>query len=129
MNSESQKTGVSGSMVQKKIDAFLSFLASRNAVDPYVQELSGDNGIADAIIVAGATSGRHAQGIADGMRCVCRDNGWEFLGTEGYEQAQWILVDGNDIIIHILQEEARDLYRLEELFAASTRLREKESHQ
>lgn len=79
-------------------------------------DVSGENAFADAMVVATATSMRHAQGLADGVMALCHDNGDEFLGLEGYAAAQWILADLNDIIIHILLAPVREQYRLEDLW-------------
>lgn len=99
-----------------RLDDFASLLAQQGAVEPETLLLTHENAFADALVVVGATSRRHAQGLADGLGKLCRDKNYEFLGMEGYELADWILVDCNDIVVNIFQEEPRKLYRLEELW-------------
>jgi ribosome-associated protein len=41
---------------------------------------------------------------------------FEFMRMEGFQTGEWILLDMNDVVVSIFQEEARDLYRLEDLW-------------
>ena len=106
------------------IDAekFLVPLENAGALNPQIARLE-KNSFADAIIIVTATSRRNARGIADAIRKFCRESGVKVLGVEGYDIADWILVDCNDIIINIFLEEARNLYKLEELWDRSARPR------
>lgn len=99
-------------------------LEDQQALAPEVARLPADYALADAMIIAGASSGRHAQGLADAISRLCAEKGYEMLGMEGQERGEWILVDCNDIIVHILQDESRSLYRLEELWARGARHKE-----
>lgn len=113
--------------LQKKLsdreaDEFCEVLEGQHAQDIIKFPLDGHAALADAMIICGATSRRHAQGLADGLKRLCREKGYEVLGTEGYESGEWILLDCNNIIIHIFQEESRKLYRLEELWGGVARL-------
>ncbi len=49
------------------------------------------------------------------------------LGVEGYDTGQWILLDYNDVIVHVLQEQARDYYDLDGLWIDAERLPVEES--
>ncbi len=109
---------------ESKTAAFMKILEDHKAVEPVVIPLPEEYSIAEAMIVAGAASRRQAQGLADAIAELCHENGYEILGIEGKDAADWILVDCNDVIIHILLEEARGLYRLEELWAKTARRKE-----
>lgn len=111
----------------EKIAAFTRFLESQNASELAVIELTDANAFAEAIMVASATSRRHAQGLADGIARICHENNYEFLGMEGFDAAEWILVDCNDIVVNIFQEETRQLYKLEELWSRVSRSPKKET--
>ncbi len=74
------------------------------------------NALTDVVIVATATSVRHAQSLADGLLAYCQEQNFEFLHMEGYTTGQWILVDMNDAIVHIFQEAVREQYNIESLF-------------
>lgn len=108
----------------EKITAFLDVLEKQKSLNPVVLELPEENSFTDVMIVAGASSKRNAQGIADAIGRLCYENDYQILGIEGKDSADWILVDCNDIIIHILQEETRNSYKLEELWARTSRNKE-----
>lgn len=99
----------------------MAFLEEQKAIDPVIVEIDAENAFADAIIVASASSRRHARGLADGLARVCRERGYEFLGMEGHDLADWILLDFNNVVVNIFQEETRQLYRLEELWQRAAR--------
>lgn len=105
--------------VAQRVAAIAGFLTEHKAGDVACLELAGENTFAEAMLVATAGSMRQAQALADGVAELCRERGFECLRIEGYAAAQWILVDCNDIIIHILLAPARELYRLEDLWGAA----------
>lgn len=102
-----------------KIERFIAALTEKGAIDPEVLHLPGENSFADAMIVAGAGTRRQAQAISDAITDLCGDCGYTLLGLEGYAGGDWILLDCDEIIVHILRGEFRDLYRLEDLWAKS----------
>ena len=71
---------------------------------------------AEALVIASATSVRHAQSLADGIGEMCRARNYEYLRMEGYTAGQWILVDLNDIVVNVFLEPVRELYGLEALW-------------
>lgn len=92
-----------------------------NGIKPVLLQLPEDNSVARGIIVTGATSKKHAQGIADGILSLSKSFGEKPLGVEGYNLAEWILIDYNDFIIHIMQLETRELYQLEKLWSVASK--------
>lgn len=118
------KTSLSAS---EKAEMFKDFLDAQNAQDIEIINVKSPESITDIIMVAGAASRRHAQGLADGISRICRENAFEFLGMEGYNLADWILIDCNDVIVNIFQEEVRKLYKLEDLWSRNLQTRKKEN--
>lgn len=110
--------------LEEKIEDFLKVMEEQKGDDPIVVRIPPDNSIADAMITCSASSRRHTQGIADAIAKMCHEKGYEVLGIEGKQEADWILLDCNDIIVHILREEIRNLYRLEDLWAAASQYKE-----
>lgn len=76
----------------------------------------------DVVIVVTASSLRHAKSLADGLMEQCTKNNYEFLRMEGYQTGQWILADLNDIVVHIFQQDVRELFRIESLWKESPAL-------
>lgn len=107
----------------------MALLEKHGALSPQTIEAPDENAFADAMIVASATSGRHAKGMADALSRLCAEKNFQLLGMEGYGQAEWVLLDLGDVIVHILRGEARDLYKLEDLWARRARLVKEEGRQ
>lgn len=106
---------------RNKAGVILAWLAEHKAGDLVALELP-DNSLAEVVIVVSASSARHARGLADGLLELCGRERYEFLRVEGYQNAVWILADLNDIIVHIFQESARELYNLESLWRGAEAL-------
>jgi ribosome-associated protein len=73
--------------------------------------------ITSYMIVASATSSRQAKAIGDNVREKVKEKGFDIRGTEGEKDGEWILVDLNDIIVHIMVPTTRAYYNLEQLWS------------
>ena len=114
-----KKTHSTASTAEKSA-AILQWLEEHKGKNPVALNLSGQNACTECMIVVSATSVRHAQSLADGLSLFCKEQHFEFLRVEGKQTGQWILLDLNDIVVHIFQEAVRDLYRLESLWAGAS---------
>ena len=79
-----------------------------------VREVSS---FADTFIIATGTSDRHLRSIADSIHATLTPLKERPLGIEGYEEGRWILIDCDDVIVHLFQDEIRDHYDLERLWS------------
>jgi ribosome-associated protein len=68
------------------------------------------------MIVASATSSRQAKAIADNVREKLKEKGYHIRGTEGEKEGEWVLVDLDDIVVHIMLPTTRAYYNLEQLW-------------
>lgn len=100
----------------EKLAIMKAWLEDHKAQQVESIDLAGKGAFTDALLVASATSVRHAQSLADGISALCSEHNFEYLRMEGYTAGQWILVDCNDIVINIFQESVRELYKLEALW-------------
>ncbi|MCC5795002.1 MAG: ribosome silencing factor [Chromatiales bacterium] len=73
--------------------------------------------IADFMIVASGTSDRHVRAIADRVVEAAEGAGIAPLGVEGQDGGEWVLVDLGDVIVHLMQPEIREFYKLESLWS------------
>ncbi len=70
----------------------------------------------DTLIIATAESARQVKALSQHVRDALKSAGATILGVEGEQTGEWVLVDGGDIVVHIMQPSARAYYRLEELW-------------
>jgi ribosome-associated protein len=75
--------------------------------------------IADFMLVVTGTSTRHVKSIGDELVTRCKDKGIPVRGQEGEQQAEWVLIDLGDVIVHVMQGSVRKLYDLEALWSMS----------
>ncbi len=73
--------------------------------------------ITDYMVISSGTSGRHVRSIADHLIEKAKEAGLIPLGVEGHEVGDWLLVDLDNIVVHIMQPKARDFYKLENLWS------------
>lgn len=78
--------------------------------------VSGKSSITDLMIICSGNSKRHVMAIADNLHVETKQAGHAPLSVEGKETGEWVLVDLGDIIVHVMQDEARDFYQLEKLW-------------
>ncbi len=90
------------------------------AVNVKVLDVRGLTDIADTLIVASGTSDRHVRSIADHVIEQAKRNGFRPLGTEGSREGEWVLVDLQDIVVHVMLPRVREFYGLERLWDAGT---------
>lgn len=79
-------------------------------------DVKGKSSITDCMIICTGTSSRHVMSIADHVVQESRAAGLIPLGVEGANDADWVVVDLGDVIVHVMQEDSRHLYELEKLW-------------
>lgn len=94
----------------------LSILEEQKAQDIKVIDVSGQNPLTDRFVIASGNSTRHVKSMAGKLIESAKAAGAQPLGVEGEREAQWILVDLNDIIVHLMLPQARAFYNLEKLW-------------
>lgn len=80
-------------------------------------DVKGKSSITDCMIVCTGTSSRHVASIAGIIVESAKDAGIQPLGVEGEKDADWVVVDLGDVIVHVMQDESRRLYALEKLWS------------
>ena len=84
-----------------------------------VRELSS---FADVFVVATGRSDRQLRAIADSIEKAMKQAGIVPLGTEGYAEGKWVLIDLDDVIVHVFVPEAREHYDIERLWSDAERM-------
>ena len=78
--------------------------------------LSGKSPMADAMIVASGRSARHVSALADHVARKLKEAGASQVRIEGLPNADWVLIDAGDVIVHIFRPEVREFYNLERIW-------------
>jgi len=86
------------------------------AKDSVEIDVRGKTSIADFLVVTSGTSTRHVKSIADEVVKFAKKIGVMPLGVEGEREAEWVLVDLADVIVHVMLPRVRDFYALERLW-------------
>lgn len=102
-------------------EAVLEALDELKANDVKVLDVSDKTAIADMIVVASGTSGRHIKSLADAVVKAAKEIGVQPLGVEGVGDSDWVLVDIGDIIVHVMSPHTREFYGLERLWNVGSR--------
>ena len=96
--------------------AILASLDDDKAEAVVVMSLAGKSSIADYLIIASGRSTRHVGAITEHLRERLKARGGA-PRIEGVPQCNWVLVDADDIIVHVFQPEVRAFYNLEKLWS------------
>ena len=95
----------------------LETLDSNKALDIVSIDLKNKSSMADYLIIASGTSSRHIQALSEMVLEKLRSNGVKNSKIEGKESADWKLVDGIDLIVHIFHPDKRKFYELEKIWS------------
>ncbi len=73
--------------------------------------------ITDYMVLVSGTSNRHVKALVDQVITTAKDCGCPATGVEGRETYEWVLLDLGDVVVHVMQKEARAFYELERLWS------------
>lgn len=88
-----------------------------------VFDMKKSTSLCDFSVLATAQNATQARAMADEIAVNLKNNGATILSYEGYESADWILVDTGDIIIHVFNGPARDVYDLDMIYAKNPQVK------
>jgi ribosome-associated protein len=93
---------------------------SKKATDIKVLDLTGITSFADFFVICTGANQRQIQAISDEVAVQLKQQAGELpISMEGYNQAEWILADYGDLLIHIFSPKAREYYDLERLWRSA----------
>jgi len=94
----------------------LSSLDDDKAEDAVVIDLAGKTTFADTMIVASGRSARHVAAMAEHLVERLKAAGQRSIHVEGLSQADWVLIDAGEAIVHLFRPEVRSFYNLEKMW-------------
>ena len=102
--------------VNKLLKEILALLENAKGVDPKVLKISEKSALADYFVIVSGNSTTHVRAIFRNVLEKAKMLRLKTIGVEGHEDNQWVLVDFGDIVVHIMDKDSRDKYRLEDFW-------------
>ncbi len=87
------------------------------AIDVQAIPLAGKSAMADFMVVASGSSSRQVAAMAEHLQFKLKQSHVDIIGIEGMRQADWVLLDANDVIVHLFRPEVREFYGIERMWA------------
>lgn len=102
-------------------ETVLAALEDMKARDIVVLDVQPMTSITDTMVIASGTSDRHVRSAAENVIDRCKKQGQRPLGVEGLDGGEWVLVDLQDVLVHVMLPKVRDFYNLEKLWGSAAR--------
>ncbi len=105
-----------------EIKTIVSSLEDKKGTDIAVLNLEKVSDITDCFIICSGSNRSQIQALSDGVEEILGKKGIHHKGIEGYDSANWILIDYGDVVVHIFDKDSRDLYDLERIWGDADRI-------
>ena len=102
--------------VEDLLQAVREAVAELKAKDTVEIDVRGKSSVTDFMVVVSGTSTRHVKSIADEVMKFAKRLDVQPLGVEGEREAEWVLVDLGDVVVHVMLPRVREFYALERLW-------------
>jgi ribosome-associated protein len=117
--STSPPSAVDAELLAQRIAAYA---AEKKAIDLIVLDVRGILGYTDFFVICTGNTERQVKAIHDGINeSMKKEHGELPRRVEGLPEARWVLLDYLDVVVHVLTPEAREFYRLEQLWGEAPR--------
>ncbi len=97
-------------------NTIINALEDMKARDIAVLDVASMTSITDTMVIASGTSDRHVRSLAENVIDQCKQQGQKPIGVEGLDGGEWVLVDLQDVLVHVMLPKVRDFYNLEKLW-------------
>ena len=102
-------------------DFILNALDEIQAEDVKLLEVTEISSFTDYMIIATGRSDRHVKAVADTVLEHLLKQGIKPIGKEGFESGEWVLLDFDDAVVHVMRQKTREFYDLEGLWGEEVR--------
>jgi len=111
------------SELKQQVSAAIQACLEKKAEELSILEMEKESGaFTDYFVLCSGTNPRQVQAIADEVEMRLKKAGLRPTHVEGYTQAEWVLIDYVDFVVHVFSEKARKFYDLERLWKSARRL-------
>src|SRR5467141_4686776 len=108
---------------KRQVSEAIAACQDKKAEEITILELDQSSGaFTDYFVICSGTNPRQIQAIAEEVELRLKKTGLYAAHVEGYRQAEWVLLDYVDFVVHIFSENARQYYDLERLWKSATKL-------
>lgn len=97
-------------------DHVVKALDDLKGVDITAIEVTDITTITDFMVLVSGTSNRHVKAMVEEVVDAAKTHGERVVGIEGRETHEWVLIDLGDVVVHVMQKQAREFYDLERLW-------------
>lgn len=101
----------------KKVEDLSYWAEEKKAEDIVAVDVSNKSSFTDYFIICSGKGSMHTKAIAKNIMEQAKPNKYRLLGKEGIDNGKWILLDYDDVVIHIFDAPVRNYYKLEELWS------------
>src|SRR5580698_5065490 len=109
--------------LKKQVSAAIQACLDKKAEELSILEMEkGSGAFTDYFVLCSGSNPRQVQAIADEVELRLKATGMYPAHVEGYRQAEWVLLDYTDFVVHVFSEKARKFYDLERLWKTARRL-------
>jgi ribosome-associated protein len=105
--------------VEAATQVVLTSLEDDKAEEIVSIDIRGKSSFADMLVVASGRSARHVGALAEHVMSKLKDAGVKDVRVEGMPQADWVLVDAGDVVIHLFRPEVRSFYAIEKIWSGN----------
>jgi len=109
------------SELDDRIRRAINATAEKKAIEPTVLDLRGISTFTDFFVIVTGTNRRQVQAISDEVSEQLKRHGTPAARVEGYQNAEWVLIDYGDFVVHVFDDKARRFYDLERLWREARR--------
>jgi ribosome-associated protein len=104
-----------------RLQRAINAAAEKKAIEPTVLDLRGISSFTDFFLIVTGANRRQVQAISDEVVDHLKLNGSPAARVEGYQTAEWVLIDYGDFVVHVFDDKARRFYDLERLWREARR--------
>ena len=102
--------------VEAALTAILTSLDDSKAEDVVTIDIEGKSAMCDRLVIASGRSHRHVAALAEHLLTAIKDAGHGVARVEGMPNADWVLIDQGDVIVHLFRPEVRAFYNIEKMW-------------
>ena len=102
---------------EQLLQVVLNTLSDNKAEDVVQIDLRGKTSVCDYMVICSGRSSRQVAALAEKLEETLKQDHGILTRTEGKETGDWVLIDANDIVVHVFRPEVREFYALEKMWA------------